>query len=129
MLTNCHVAQEGFDAPVCSAVIMARPIKSRALFLQMAGRGLCPHAPSRKKDCLLLDFAGLLREHGLPSDPMRVTLEDGFERGEGGDGECDGQGDGDGVETRALALSEMHEWRSVSVTMAPAQKARQHTIS
>jgi superfamily II DNA or RNA helicase len=48
VLCNCQVAQEGFDAPMCSAVIMARPTKSRALFLQMAGRGLRPHAPSKK---------------------------------------------------------------------------------
>jgi len=41
-LTNCMVFTEGFDAPNCSCVAMARPTKSLSMYMQMLGRGLRP---------------------------------------------------------------------------------------
>ncbi|MDX2253262.1 MAG: DEAD/DEAH box helicase family protein [Nitrospira sp.] len=38
-LVNCMILTEGFDAPNCEIIVMARPTKSRALFAQQAGRG------------------------------------------------------------------------------------------
>jgi superfamily II DNA or RNA helicase len=38
-LCNCGVATEGFDAPSVRVVAIGRPTKSRALYLQMLGRG------------------------------------------------------------------------------------------
>jgi superfamily II DNA or RNA helicase len=54
MLTNCMVLTEGFDQPDIDCVVMARPTKSKSLYMQMIGRGtrLFP----TKKDCLILDF-------------------------------------------------------------------------
>lgn len=43
-LTNCMVASEGFDDPGVEIVVMARPTKSRALYVQQAGRGTRPLA-------------------------------------------------------------------------------------
>ena len=43
-LVNVAVATEGFDLPDASCVMMTRPTKSLALYLQMVGRGL------RRKD-------------------------------------------------------------------------------
>mmetsp|Transcript_28000 Transcript_28000/g.90279 ORF Transcript_28000/g.90279 Transcript_28000/m.90279 type:complete len:658 (+) Transcript_28000:35-2008(+) len=76
IICNCEIATEGFDAPACSAVILARPTKSKGLFLQMSGRGLRPHA--QKKDCLFFDFADQLREHGAVTDPLDYTLQGGL---------------------------------------------------
>lgn len=74
-LCNCAVLTEGFDAPVCAAIIMGRPTKSRTLYTQMLGRGLRPLPgivdgiadaqerrlsilTSDKPSCLVLDFVG-----------------------------------------------------------------------
>lgn len=45
---------EGFDAPVCSAILQARPTQSAVIALQMPGRGLRLHPG--KTDCLILSF-------------------------------------------------------------------------
>ena len=42
VLCNVEVATEGFDVPEIGCVLMARPTKSWALYVQMAGRGTRP---------------------------------------------------------------------------------------
>lgn len=53
IVCNAQVLTEGFDEPTVDCVVMARPTKSRALYVQAVGRGLRLH-PS-KRDCLILD--------------------------------------------------------------------------
>jgi DNA repair protein RadD len=72
VLTNCFLAAYGFDLPALSCVGLARPTKSYVLFAQMLGRGLRP-APD-KRDCLVLDHAGCVREHGFAADFRVWTL-------------------------------------------------------
>jgi superfamily II DNA or RNA helicase len=73
-LCNAQLFVEGFDAPSCSCVAVARPTKSTGRYTQMVGRGLRPLpgvvdgaglqaddrrlniATSDKPDCLILDF-------------------------------------------------------------------------
>jgi superfamily II DNA or RNA helicase len=72
-LCNAQLFVEGFDAPTCACVAVARPTKSTGRYTQMVGRGLRPlpgvvdgpgdardraiHiATSDKPDCLILDF-------------------------------------------------------------------------
>jgi len=62
-ITSCAVLTEGYDEPSIECVVMARPTKSRGLYVQAIGRGLRP-LPS-KKDCLVLDFAD--KHHNLDS--------------------------------------------------------------
>lgn len=74
-LANCMVFTEGFDAPQCSLIAMARPTKSLSLYMQMLGRGLRPLTgvvdgvpepfdrrmaimTSDKPTCHVLDFVG-----------------------------------------------------------------------
>ncbi len=82
-LVNVGVATEGTDLPRCSCVAIARPTMSRALFVQMTGRGVRPFgawgrdepatsearklaiASSAKPDCLLLNFAPSNARHRL----------------------------------------------------------------
>jgi len=65
VVCNCNVLTEGFDDPGTSAVLLARPTKSRGLYMQMVGRGL-RLAPG-KSDCLVLDFADMAGKHSLCS--------------------------------------------------------------
>ena len=63
VVSNAMVLTEGVDVPVVSCVVLARPTKSKGLYLQMAGRGLRT-APG-KTDCLILDHGNCTMEHGL----------------------------------------------------------------
>ena len=61
-LTNANVLTTGFDAPCIDLIAMLRPTMSPSLYVQMAGRGL--RIAQGKKDCLVLDFAGVVETHG-----------------------------------------------------------------
>jgi superfamily II DNA or RNA helicase len=63
VVVNCMVLTEGFDEPEVDCVVIARPTCSRALYQQMAGRGLRT-APG-KTDCLLIDVVGVTERHDL----------------------------------------------------------------
>jgi superfamily II DNA or RNA helicase len=63
VLANCEVLTEGFDDPEVSAVVMARPTKSRALYQQCVGRGL--RLADGKDDCVILDVTDNCRNHKL----------------------------------------------------------------
>ena len=113
VLTNCQIITEGFDVPACSAIVCARPTASRGLFLQMIGRGL--RRAEEKADCLVLDFAGLIAIHGLPTDTPKFSLEGGLAP------ESDYGGDGDGTPKMNKEFSEklerMDKLRSVLVKL------------
>jgi len=59
VLVNAMVLTEGWDSPRTKCVIVGRPTKSRALFVQMAGRGLrpVPGIPVEDQDCIVLCVA------------------------------------------------------------------------
>jgi len=59
VLCNAMVLTAGFDHPGIGCVIVARPTKSRTLFVQMAGRGLrpVPGIPVEEQDCILITLA------------------------------------------------------------------------
>ena len=54
LLTNVGVLTEGWDVPDTDIILMARPTKSKTLYIQCIGRGL-RLAPG-KTDCLIMDF-------------------------------------------------------------------------
>jgi len=128
-LCNCMVATEGFDAPTASAVIIARPTLSRALYAQMAGRGLRvlpgvvdgfggPElaatrreliASSQKPNCLLIDFVGNSGKHSLMG-PVDLL---------GGDYSDEEQ------EAAKTALSKAKDARDVRVALAESRLALQ----
>lgn len=63
VITNCGVFTEGFDCPVVSAVVIARPTRSENLYIQIVGRGTRTHPD--KQDCLILDVVGATMRHDL----------------------------------------------------------------
>ena len=73
VLTNCFLASYGFDLPVLSCVVLARPTKSLMLYLQMLGRGL--RIAEGKADCLVLDHSGCVHRHGFAHEARAWTLD------------------------------------------------------
>jgi DNA repair protein RadD len=67
ILCNVGVLTEGWDSPAVDCVIMCRPTKSAALYVQMCGRGLRPHP--NKTDVLILDLSSNCSTHGDPDTP------------------------------------------------------------
>lgn len=65
VVCNCAVLTEGWDAPWCSAVVIARPTSSAGLYVQMAGRVLRPHPG--KRDAMIIDVVGVTGKHRLAS--------------------------------------------------------------
>ena len=76
VLCNVGVLTEGWDCTSVDCMVMCRPTKSAALYVQMAGRGLRTH--EGKTDCLMLDLSGNWKEHGRPEEP-RVKWKNGPE--------------------------------------------------
>jgi DNA repair protein RadD len=74
-ITNANVLTTGFDAPCVDLIAFCRPTLSTALYMQMAGRGL-RKAPG-KADCLVLDFAGLVHQHGTITEPRYKKVREG----------------------------------------------------
>lgn len=74
VLVNCMVLTEGFDSPIVSCVVVARPTKSAPLYQQMVGRGL--RLFDGQEDCLVLDVVGISQQHGLASLIDLSTRED-----------------------------------------------------
>lgn len=74
VLCNCAVLTEGWDCPQASALILARPTKSRGLWRQMAGRVLRPYTD--KRDCVILDHGNCTDTHGFLTDPDRISLKE-----------------------------------------------------
>ncbi|MDX1032805.1 DEAD/DEAH box helicase [Sinorhizobium medicae] len=68
-LTNVNVLSIGFDYPAIDLVALMRPTKSPALYVQQVGRGL--RLSPGKKDCLVLDFANVVRTLG-PVDDVQI---------------------------------------------------------
>ncbi len=64
VVANAMLWTEGFDAPEASCVALVRPTRSRALLVQMIGRGT--RLAEGKRNCLVLDF--------IPGQLQRVRL-------------------------------------------------------
>lgn len=80
VLCNAMVLTEGWDSPRTKCVIVARPTKSRPLFIQMAGRGLRRWPEGDVDDCVLLvvaDSTTELRSIADLSDRPGLEPEDG----------------------------------------------------
>jgi superfamily II DNA or RNA helicase len=75
ILVSCVRLSVGWDAPWCSAGVIARPTTHEGLFTQMVGRLLRVHCerhpgdtcecPDRKRNAVILDPTGVLYRHSL----------------------------------------------------------------
>jgi DNA repair protein RadD len=73
IVTNCNLIGEGLDVPALDGVILLRPTKSLAVFLQQVGRALRP-APGKHR-AVILDHSGNALQHGLPDLEHTWSLE------------------------------------------------------
>lgn len=73
VVCNVGIFCTGVDIPSLGAIVMARPTQSKNLFIQQAGRGTRPF--TQKDNCILLDHAGNISRHGLPTDELDVDLD------------------------------------------------------
>ncbi|MGB8345026.1 MAG: DEAD/DEAH box helicase, partial [Ktedonobacteraceae bacterium] len=73
VLCNCGVLTEGYDSPHTSCIILARPTRSRALLVQMIGRGT-RLAPG-KQDCLILDITDNCLSHHLEPQTSGAAID------------------------------------------------------
>lgn len=65
VVANCAVLTEGFDESSLGCIVVARPTRSKPLWIQMVGRGARLHPG--KSDCLVLDVVGVAARHDLVS--------------------------------------------------------------
>jgi superfamily II DNA or RNA helicase len=75
---NVGVLVEGLDIPNIKCCILARPTKSTGLLMQQAGRILRPWKDEHgnRITAIILDHAGCILEHGMPTEDREYTLED-----------------------------------------------------
>lgn len=73
VVTNVGVLTEGWDMPSVKVASVARPTKSLALWMQMAGRIL---RPWQGVTPVLLDHGDNVRRHGPPTSDWHWTLDD-----------------------------------------------------
>jgi ATP-dependent helicase IRC3 len=78
VLCNAQVLTEGTDIPAIDCVVMARPTRSRGLYVQSIGRGLRP-SPG-KEDCLIIDLVGASEEHKMIVAPVLLEQLEQEER-------------------------------------------------
>ena len=72
VVCNCALWVAGVDAPTIGCIILLTPTQSVVKYLQSIGRGLRTHPG--KTDCIILDHAGNVKRHGLPTDLREWTL-------------------------------------------------------
>lgn len=75
VLVNCFLLSYGIDIPTVECVVLARPTRSLAMFLQMAGRGA--RAAEGKTHYTLIDHGRVVETLGLPQSDFPWTLEEG----------------------------------------------------
>ena len=93
-LTNANILTTGYDDPNIGLIGFARPTLSPGLYVQMAGRGM--RLKDDGGDCLVLDYAGLVRTHG-PITHLEPPKVRGKRRGVVPTKLCPGVVDRDGV--------------------------------
>lgn len=124
VLSNCELLTEGFDAPEVSAVLLARPTKSQALYTQMVGRGI--RLFPGKAECMVLDFVGN-SQHGLMSLPALFGLKAKDLASKGGSVEkaaATADRTDDSGRTVAVAGTSISDWTSEAVDLFNRSRLR-----
>lgn len=73
VVCNVDIFSVGFDCPILSCVVFARPTFSVSWFIQAASRGLRPYPG--KSNCIFLDNAGNIFRGGSPYAIREISLE------------------------------------------------------
>lgn len=65
VMCNAMVLTEGYDEPSVDCIIVARPTRAHALYVQQVGRGTRPSALTGKTDLLVIDLVGASEDNKL----------------------------------------------------------------
>ncbi len=85
VVSQCQVLTEGWDLPTLEVAIVARPTASLCLHLQMVGRIM--RVADGKAGAVVLDHAGNHLRHGVVTQALTYSLEDGAQPAASRDGE------------------------------------------
>jgi len=73
VLVNVLLLTEGIDVHRIDCLVLARPTRSIVLYVQAMGRGMRPSPTGL--GLIVLDHAGAVRHHGLPTKPRAWSLD------------------------------------------------------
>ena len=73
VLCNSMLLTEGWDCPAVDCIVVLRPTTSRALYVQMIGRGMRLSPATGKTDLLILDFLWMTAKHNLCRPSVLVS--------------------------------------------------------
>lgn len=76
IISNVNILTEGFDCPRVSCICIARPTESKTLYIQMIGRGMRPHLPTKKRNCIILDHTNGTQKFGNIAKMEDYSLSD-----------------------------------------------------
>jgi superfamily II DNA or RNA helicase len=74
ILVSVDALSEGLDVVEIEAVLLCKPTKSLAKYIQRVGRGARISPKTGKTFCWILDFVGCVHEHGTPYDDRDYYL-------------------------------------------------------
>ena len=74
VLSNCALFGEGVDVPAAEGVLIWKPTRSLAAYLQMCGR--VSRVADGKTHALVIDGGGNVDRHGMPETEREWTLSD-----------------------------------------------------
>ncbi len=72
IISNVSVYSEGWDAPRCEVMILARPTRSMTRYIQMSGRILRPYPGKRR--AMILDHSDTCTRLGYPTEDLPLSL-------------------------------------------------------
>jgi superfamily II DNA or RNA helicase len=73
VLSNVGIMTEGIDVPCLSCCILLRLVGSYVFYAQAVGRVMRPHPG--KTEAVLIDHAGAVRRHGLPTQDVEWSID------------------------------------------------------
>ncbi|BCZ47600.1 hypothetical protein psyc5s11_36670 [Clostridium gelidum] len=77
VLVNVNICSIGLDIPSVDCIILARPTKSKMLYVQQLGRGLRLSPETNKKNCLILDIVDNVKKFNLVNCKSIFDMENG----------------------------------------------------
>jgi len=121
----------GIDAPDVEVLLMARPTKSKVLYVQMKGRGTRKCQETGKDFYKLVDFVDISHLEpaitndtpGVVDEPVEQVEEEVINRERGGDGGADGaeRGESDeGGSEQEMVIADVPVHLVFSETISPA---------
>ncbi|MEW6246435.1 MAG: DEAD/DEAH box helicase family protein [Nitrospirota bacterium] len=131
VLVGVGMLDTGIDAPDVEVLLMARPTKSKVLYVQMKGRGTRKCRETGKEIYKLVDFVDITRLEpaitndtpGVEDEPVEQEEEEIIERerGEAGEaGEGGGAGGEEGGSEQQMVIADVPVHLVFSETISPA---------